>query len=60
MSEQKLTNKYIPTCNLRVLEKHYGTRKVEVLQQEFISALDGQSEWRNIPIVVKHIKGSEF
>lgn len=60
MSEQKPNKKYIPTCNLRVLQQHYMDRKVEVLQQEFISALDGQSEWRNIPIVVKHIKGSEF
>ena len=60
MSEHKLKTKYIPTCNLRVLEKNYGDRQEKVLQQEFISTVDGKSEWRSIPVVVQNIKGSEF
>lgn len=54
MNEPK--KKLIPTCNLRVLEKNYGDRQEKVLQQQFISAIDGKSEWRSIPVVVQNIK----
>lgn len=59
-NETKPESKFLPTCNLRVVKKIYGSREEQVLQQQFVSALDGSTKWRNIPVVVQHIKGVEF
>lgn len=48
--------KFMPTCNLRVV-KYVSPNSdvvgdvVDSLQQEFISTLDGTSEWREVPTV---------